>query len=116
MSLRGNIETYTLEQKIEGYKLFSDTSYSYRIRNRENMLVSFCQVSGSCSREPVIFKPYYSSNEIQFKMETEFKLFSATHHLYCTTQNNFFAHIKSKIGGTLALADCLTFQEQIDSL
>jgi hypothetical protein len=100
MSLRGNIETYTLEQKIEGYKLFSDTSYSYRIRNRENMLVSFCQVSGSCSKEPVIFKPYFSSSEIQFKMETEFKLFSATHHLYCTTQNNFFAHIKSKIGGT----------------
>ena len=58
MSLRGNIETYTLEQKIEGYKLFSDTSYRYRIRNRENMLVSFCQVSGSCSKEPVIFKPY----------------------------------------------------------
>lgn len=105
MSSKENIETYTIEQKIEGYRLFSDIRYSYRIKDHENKLVSCCQVFGSCSKEPVFFRSDFSSNEIQFRMEPEAKLFSITYHLYCPVQNIFFAHIKSKMGETWQLFD-----------
>ena len=97
MSGRENFEIYSFEQKIEEYKLLSDTNYSYRISDCDNKLVSCCQVIGSCLKEPVLFKPYFSSNEIQFKMEAEVKLFSKTFHLFCTAQNDFFAPLLDAI-------------------